>query len=149
MRTGARALIAFLPLLALAGGCAPARRMIGAGPAAVASDLDAVLRQYPLAASENIRSVPLAKSEDMSMHLVQIRRAESPHFHAAHDLVVTMMRGEGVLHLDGREHHMRAGDVAAVPRHTPHFFVNSGAEPAVAFVTFAPPYDGQDQVPVQ
>jgi mannose-6-phosphate isomerase-like protein (cupin superfamily) len=36
-----------------------------------------------------------------------------------------------------------------VPRDTPHYFVNTDAEPAVAFVIFTPPYDGKGQVPVE
>ena len=44
---------------------------------------------------------------------------------------------------------MHAGDVAVVPRGTPHYFVNTGSAPAAAFAVFTPPYDGQDQVRVE
>ena len=131
-------------------GCwSPPQRAIVTLPATAASDVDALLRQYPLAAEENIRSVALGSAGALSLHLVQIRHGEAAHVHASHDLVVTLMRGEGVQHLDGREQRMRAGDVAVVPRGTPHFFVNTGSDPAVAFVAFTPPYDGKDQLPVQ
>jgi quercetin dioxygenase-like cupin family protein len=40
---------------------------------------------------------------------------------------------------------MRAGDVAFVPRGTPHHFVNQGRKPAAALVSFSPPFDGPDQ----
>jgi hypothetical protein len=29
-----------------------------------------------------------------------------------------------------------------------HYFVNTAAEPAVAFVIFSPPFDGKDTVPI-
>ena len=44
---------------------------------------------------------------------------------------------------------MRPGDVAVMPHATPHYFINTGAEPAAAFVVFAPPYDANDQVPTE
>jgi mannose-6-phosphate isomerase-like protein (cupin superfamily) len=43
---------------------------------------------------------------------------------------------------------MNAGDTATIIRGERHFFVNRGSEPAAAFVTFAPPYDGDDNLPV-
>ena len=43
---------------------------------------------------------------------------------------------------------MRVGDTAVVPKGVPHYFVNNGDQPAAAFVTFTPPYDGTDNVPV-
>ena len=69
--------------------------------------------------------------------------------HATHDLAVTVLQGRGRLYIRGEPHDMGAGDVAVVPHGTPHFFVNVKRTPAAAFVTFAPPYDGKDQVPVE
>jgi len=43
---------------------------------------------------------------------------------------------------------MHTGDVAVIPKNTPHFFVNGGADPASALVVFTPPFDGPDQQPV-
>ncbi len=130
-------------------GCASSTRRIWVPPQVASdTDVDGLLQRYPLAGSDNIRVVPLLSSEAMSTHLVQIRNAESPHLHATHDVIVTMLRGRGTLHLDGETRCMEPGDVAVVTRRTVHFFVNEGTDPAAAFVTFAPPYDGKDQVPV-
>ena len=79
---------------------------------------------------------------------MRVRTGEQPHLHAAHDLSVTLLDGCGVLHVAGLPTAMKRGDVAFIPRGTPHYFVNSGSAPAAALVTFAPPYDGTDQVPV-
>jgi mannose-6-phosphate isomerase-like protein (cupin superfamily) len=117
----------------------------GGTPRAVA--LPALLAARPLADDQNIRADLLGQSPALSTHLVQVRQREAPHLHAQHDLTVTLLRGRGTLHAAGRVLPMRAGDVAVVPRATVHFFVNEGTTPAVAFVTFAPPHDGTDQVP--
>jgi len=113
------------------------------------STLEAALQQYPLAEGQNIRAGALGQTDALSYHLVQIRDREQPHIHATHDLAVTLLRGAGTLYIRGIPHDMRAGDVAVVPRGTPHYFVNTQSTPAAAFVTFAPPYDGKDQVPMQ
>jgi mannose-6-phosphate isomerase-like protein (cupin superfamily) len=109
----------------------------------------ALLAAHPLGDGENISAVGLGHTDVSSWHLVQIRDRERPHIHATHDLTVMLVRGHGQLHMAGTAYDLRAGDIAVVPHGTPHYFVNSAAAPAAAFVTFAPPYDGKDQVPVE
>jgi len=41
------------------------------------------------------------------------------------------------------------GDIVHIPRGAPHYFVNTAAEPTVAFVIFSPPFDGKDNIPVR
>ena len=107
-----------------------------------------LLAASPLPDGQNIRAVALGHTEAMSYHLVQIRDREQPHVHATHDFTVTLLRGSGHLVVNGEAHPMRPGDVAVVPHGTPHYFVNDGSAPAVACISFAPPYDGTDQVPL-
>lgn len=111
--------------------------------------LTGLLAGHPLAATQNISALPLGRTNTISYHLVQIRDREPPHIHTTHDLVVTLLRGKGRLFVRGEAHEMHPGDVAVVAHGTPHYFVNTDCAPAAAFVTFAPPYDGTDQVPVQ
>lgn len=103
---------------------------------------------YPLPAGENIRAVVLGNTEDLSYHFIQIRDREAPHIHAEHDLVVTLLSGQGSLNMAENVVSMRPGDTALVPRGGRHFFVNTGEQPAAAFVTFVPPHDGTDYIPV-
>ncbi len=110
------------------------------------ADLSALLAVHPLASGENISATLLGRSAALSYHLIQIRDRERSHLHASHDLSVALLRGRGQLFIKGRPHDMHAGDVAVVPRGTRHYFVNTDSAPAVAFATFAPPYDGTDQV---
>lgn len=102
---------------------------------------------HPLPPGQNISALALGRSESCSYHLIQICDREQPHVHAVHDLAVTVLQGTGRLYIRGEPHAMRPGDVTVVPHATPHYFVNTGAEPAAAFVVFAPPYDAKDQVP--
>ena len=129
--------------------CGGSRQIIlpGAG-GTTSTPLDTLVAAYPLADGQNIRVVELWRDATMSCHFVQVRDRETPHIHATHDLTVTVLRGNGQLHLRGASYVMRVGDSAIVPRGTPHYFVNESAAPAAAFVTFAPAYEGTDQVPV-
>lgn len=152
MKTRSSVVLIIASLLPFAcSGCASSVRrvLLPLHTAEVASDtdVDSLLQRYPLAADDNIRVAPVLSTAAMSTHLVQIRNTETPHRHVTHDVVVTMLRGKGTLHLDGEARCMQPGDVAVVPRDTVHFFVNEGGDPAAAFATFAPPYDGKDQVP--
>ncbi len=110
--------------------------------------LSTLLAAHPLPANQNISALLLGRTDALSYHLVQIRDREQPHVHATHDLVVTLLRGTGQLNVRGEVREMQQGDVAVVPHGTPHNFVNTDSAPAAALVTFAPPFDGTDQVPV-
>jgi mannose-6-phosphate isomerase-like protein (cupin superfamily) len=106
-------------------------------------DLDSYLRQ---AGPGPVAVIDLGRNAWVSHHLVVVREAETPHYHRFHDLTVFMLRGEGVITLEGKRFMMRAGDVAYVHRGVRHFFRNTGTDPAVAFVTLSPPFDGRDTV---
>ena len=68
---------------------------------AVPEGLDAFLAAHPLAAGQPLRADEIARAPGAGYHLVQVRGAESPHRHRAHDLAVFVLRGEGMLALDG------------------------------------------------
>ena len=117
--------------------------------AAGGTSVETILAAHPLPSGQNISALALGRTESCSYHLIQIRDREQPHVHTVHDLAVTVLQGTGRLYIRGQPREMRSGDVAVVPHATPHYFVNTGADPAAAFVIFAPPYDGKDQVPVE
>lgn len=136
--------------LLVTASCARAPHIVIPAPTGMSdSSLSALLAAHPLPDGQNISALPLGKSEALSYHLVQIRDREGPHIHATHDLVVTLLRGKGQLYVRREPQEMHQGDVAVVAHGTPHYFVNTDSEPAAAFVTFAPPYDGSDQVPLE
>lgn len=111
--------------------------------------LQSITASDPLAEGQPKKATSLARGEYASSHVVQIRDREDPHVHAKHDLSVTLIEGSGELYLAGTRLVMRAGDSAFIPRGVPHYFVNTGADVAVAVATYAPPFDGRDSVPVE
>ena len=90
----------------------------------------------------------IGRTAAASLHLVTARRAEAPHRHMYHDLLVTVLRGSGTLHLAERTVRLAAGDVAFVPRGMGHWFEPDAQGPAVAAALFVPPFDGTDSEPV-
>ena len=108
----------------------------------------ALCAKYPIGETENVRIVPVERVTGGSAYLVQVRRGETPHRHLAHDLVVTVLAGQGVLTIGDAQRPLRAGDVAIVPRGVPHWFTNTGDRPSVTFAVFVPPLDAPDSVPV-
>jgi mannose-6-phosphate isomerase-like protein (cupin superfamily) len=108
--------------------------------------LDEMLATPRFARSDNIIPVTLAIGAHSSDHLVQVRDAEPLHLHAAHDLTVHLVRGQGELRLGDHEIPMAAGDTSFIPRGVPHSFKNTGTEPAALLTTFSPAFDGTDRL---
>jgi quercetin dioxygenase-like cupin family protein len=127
-------------------GCAAHQPRIYVGE--LAPGLDAFLAAHPIASGANIRADEVGRTPGSSYQLVQVRGGESPHRHAAHDLTVVVLRGQGVLTLAESETRLGADDVVVVPRGAVHWFTNAGRDPAVALVVFTPPLDAPDTVPV-
>lgn len=118
----------------------------GDGVPVSASELDTLLAKHPLGAGENIKVVPLARSEHSAQVLVQVRDREPLHYHADSDITVFLLRGRGTLRLDRREHPVKAGDVLHVPRGTIHAYINRGPDIGVAIVSYSPPPGPDDRV---
>jgi quercetin dioxygenase-like cupin family protein len=110
--------------------------------------LDHFLAAHPLASEQAIRADEIGRTATASYHVVQVRGAEHPHRHVAHDLTVVVLRGRGTLTLGERSIALTAGDAAVVPRGEAHWFVRAGRGPTVALVAFAPPLDAPDTVPL-
>ena len=114
---------------------------------AVAGGIDAFLAAHPLAAGQPLRADEIPRTPGASYPLVQVRGAESPHRHRAHDLAVFVLRGEGMLTLGGTPTRLHTGDAAVIPRDRGHWFARRGDETAVALVVFSPALDAPDIVP--
>jgi len=130
----------------LLAGCAGGRGVVLPEPLRHTT-VGALLEAFPLRADQNIRPEELARGEASSLSLIQIRDRETPHVHTRYDLTVLLVHGHGVLWLAGTPMPMRTGDVAFVPKGTPHFFINEGDGAAAALVSFAPAFSGPDAQP--
>ena len=111
--------------------------------------LDAWLKWHPLPPGQEMAVQELSHGESASSHIVQIRRFEPMHIHKDHDLMAIVLKGKGILTLDGRRLEVSPGSVVSIPRGIPHSFVNRSTEPAVAYAMFTPAFDGKDTVPVK
>jgi mannose-6-phosphate isomerase-like protein (cupin superfamily) len=112
-------------------------------------DLMKVVAANPLGPAENVKVTNLGQGQTVSHHVVQVRDRESPHLHKAHDGTVTIISGRGYMIMDSRRIELSPGDIVHIPRGAAHYYVNTGIEPAVAFVVFSPPFDGKDVVPLK
>ena len=111
-------------------------------------DIEQLLKQHPLAAGENIRAMPLQKTERSAQFLVQIRDREPLHYHADSDISVFILRGRGRIQIADRTRPARAGDVIHIPRGVVHAYINEGSEVGVALVVYSPPPGPDDRVVV-
>jgi quercetin dioxygenase-like cupin family protein len=62
--------------------------------------------------------------------------ATPPHRHDCEEVVV-VLDGEGMLLLDGKEEHFRAGDTVIVPRNAPHQIIAGGDRPLRIVASFS------------
>ena len=130
--------------------CAPASRVsLQYGTELKQAEIEKVLAENPLGASENIKITTLGHGQGVSHHVVQIRDRENPHLHKLHDGTVVMVKGHGYLMIENRRIDLSVGDIVYIPRGAVHYFVNTASEPTVAFVVFSPPFDGKDTVPAE
>lgn len=138
-------------LVAVVSGCCAMKSslrqdlLLAAPPRAFATE--SVIQQLPMG-GENIARKKISDGADSTMFLVRIADRESPHRHTRYDLTIVVVEGSGTLWLDGAPLPMKQGDIAHVPRGTPHYFVNEGKEPASAIAVFSPRFDGPDSQPV-
>lgn len=112
-------------------------------------DLARALKENPLATTENIRVSLLNKTEQASVHLVQVRGNERAHVHQTHDMNVFVVCGFGDMVIGSETIRVREGDVVLVPAGVRHRFINRARSPSVAVVVFSPPFDGKDTVPAE
>ena len=110
--------------------------------------VEELVKENAPTADQPVRIEELARTANASYHIVQIRDREQPHTHQAHEAVARLEAGEGIFVLGRQVLSLKAGDIVVIPQGKPHFFVNTGKEPAVAWVMFIPPFDGKDYVPL-
>ena len=137
-----------LGLLAVLGCTRPSARAPGVMIGALRHGLQPYLAEHPLGPGAEIRADMIERTDGTSVHIVQVRGRERPHRHLEHDLVVHVLLGEGIFTLEGEKLPLAAGDVVVVKRGATHGFAPAPGTTVVTLVTFAPPLDAPDSVPV-
>ena len=90
-----------------------------------AFDLDSLVAR---AAPGPVAIVDLGRTAWVSHHVAIVREGEVPHYHRFHDLTVVVLRGEGIIDIEGRRIALKPGDVAYVQRGVRHYFRNTGKD---------------------
>ena len=129
-------------------GCAVSRGgMPSSAPAgSEAQNLTRWIAEHPFSPDINIGVVELGSTGTSSFHIVHVRDRERMHVHQHHDLVAVLQQGHGTLQFQSKRLHMTVGSVVAIPRGTPHAFINESRQPAEILVVFSPPFDIMDTV---
>lgn len=112
-------------------------------------NVEKILADNPPDPGWSVQVINLDRMQSMSTHLVSVRTREKLHYHDRHASTVVMISGQGTLHIGKDRVLMRPGMVVTVSRRMIHEYINESTEPSVFYVTFAPPFDGQDRVMVR
>jgi len=86
----------------------------------------------------------LYKNEYSSSHIIRLKGQEPPHYHDRHNLTVSMISGETILHFKDHEVLLYEGDVVTIPKGVYHWAENVDSEASVVFATFSPAFSGKD-----
>ncbi|MBI3574908.1 MAG: cupin domain-containing protein [Gammaproteobacteria bacterium] len=108
--------------------------------------LEKVLAANPLGENESFKVTALYENPRSRHVLVQVRDREPAHVHTDSDITVWLLQGQGVMHVGGKEHPVKAGDVIHIPRDVVHYYVNQGPEIGAALVVYSPAPGPDDRV---
>ncbi|SFV58711.1 Uncharacterized protein aq_1978 [hydrothermal vent metagenome] len=86
----------------------------------------------------------ISKNEYSSTDIIRLKGSEPPHFHDYHNLAVTMLSGESVIHFKDHETILEKGDVLFIPKGVYHWAENIDSDGSVVFAIFSPAYNGKD-----
>lgn len=134
-----------LPLAALVllAGCAsrfPERDAAWDRAAARAADL---AEAHPLG-DRGFRLDLIESGTARSLHLAQMSAPLPRHVHRDHTEIATVLRGRGVMEIDGRTFDAPEGARFVIPPGVPHSGWPAGGGTLVALVVYEPPMPAQD-----
>ena len=95
--------------------------------------------------AKNIALKHLSRNEYSSSHLIRIKESEKPHYHDTHNLTVTVLEGDSIIHFKEHKVLLHKGDVVYIPKGTYHWAENIDSEASVVFATFSPAFNGKDK----
>lgn len=116
---------------------------VGEGSLPTVRILDEIPKEIP--SKETVKTIELLKNQDASLQLIMVREdAEIRlHYHKRNDEVIYVVKGSGIIILDGTRDVAKPGSVMIVPRKSYHKFINTGGETYIALSLFSPPFTGK------
>lgn len=108
--------------------------------------IDDIVEEKSLAEDQNVMIIPLGNDKSTSVYLFQIRPGAEmdSHYHNAHDEILYIKQGSGIIELNDARHIVKEGMVVMIPRQTGHKYMNTGKENSITISMFSPPFDGKD-----
>ncbi len=108
--------------------------------------IDNIIEEKSLAEDQNVMVIPLGNDKSTSVYLFQMRQGAEmdTHSHKAHDEILYVKQGSGIIALDGARHIVKEGMIVMIPRKTVHKYMNTGKETNITVSMFSPPFDGKD-----
>jgi mannose-6-phosphate isomerase-like protein (cupin superfamily) len=107
------------------------------------------LEQFPLG-NRGRRKDLLASDDARSMHLVQLALPLPEHTHPERTEIAYVLRGRGLVRIDGRGYPAAPGAAFRIEPGTPHSVVPDEGETLIAIVYYDPPLlEGDDSVPTR
>lgn len=102
----------------------------------------------PIGAEEEVKTVEIHRDPTYSIDVVQVNPGKEVklHCHAEHEEAVRIVRGNGMMIIDGRASAVGPGDCFIIRAGQDHGFKNAGTGVCVAITGHQPPYDGQDRI---
>jgi mannose-6-phosphate isomerase-like protein (cupin superfamily) len=100
-----------------------------------------------ISADGPVADANLHSDDFLTVNLLRVSSPVAMHRHLESEEVVYVISGEGILHLKDSDRPLTGGDLAIVPRNTPHGFEPTGPHPAVVLLqVFVPRFVTGDRV---
>lgn len=81
-----------------------------------------------------------------SVFAIWVKQEVKPHKHIHHSEVVTVLRGKGIMQVDGINRAIRKGDFVVIPQGTVHSVVTTSRKPLLVISVQSPEFDGSDRI---
>lgn len=104
--------------------------------------------KVPIGPAEEVKSIEIHRDPIYSINVVQVNpgREVKLHCHAEHEEAVRIVRGNGMMIVDGRVSAVGPGDFLVIRAGQDHGFKNSGTVVCIAVTGHEPPFDGKDRI---
>jgi mannose-6-phosphate isomerase-like protein (cupin superfamily) len=77
----------------------------------------------------------------VSIGLAVVEKSIRPHYQKVSDEIYYILRGQGVITVDGAKQALKEGDVVSIPKGQVHGFENTGSEPCLVLFASGPKFE--------
>ena len=86
-----------------------------------------------------------AQGRKLTVNVITPSEPIKAHYHATHEEVVYIVKGQGKMTLGDKTQDVKEGDIIFIPRKTLHSFLPEGGDCRIISI-FAPAFDGRDRI---